>query len=585
VKNGKFKIFTAMILVCFTLCASILSGCSLVTTDYAEYYKAIVASATTENGKKIEITKKDLLTAYSSFGYQYSSYYGMSQEEAVKMTLEQLVSNELIIDKVERKLKSMNDGKVLKTEEKTYLWEKTYDALIKNLEEVDAKEDEKDEDEEKTSLKKEKYEKKATYSTQKHTITKSEEVKTEIEKYTFWSDGNKDASTKAGREEIYKMLGDYVVSNPDYSKAYSKYLSNLRKNEEGQKLSTVNKDIFLREIERLYEVNYESYLMTRYEEIYKNAETNVTSDDILDLYKSYLLEDYATYAIEESAKYNEDILNSAEGMYYIPEGEEFFYVTHILIKFDEDETKDLEYYNKVINGEGDGKITIGQAKTEKELLYTNLKALVRTEKDGEYVEDKNLSKKEYSAERVLSEIQSEIAGLSGYKKAEKFNDLMFKFTEDSESTLNATYNYVIGVDYSTPEKDEDGKVKKDYTAYTQMVETFTDAAIELYDHGNGQIGDISGLVRSEFGYHILMYAGKIENFATNISLNMNMGYDVLARLDETRVNAFKDYTYFDMLYENLEKDDFSTFQTQDINLMKSKLKEYKFFKNAYKDMI
>ena len=204
-KNGKFKIFTAMILVCFTLCASILSGCSLVTTDYAEYYKAIVASATTENGKKIEITKKDLLTSYSSFGYQYTSYYGMSQEEAVKMTLEQLVSNELVIDKVERKLKSMNDGKVLTPKEKTYLWEKTYDALIKNLEEVDAKDKEEEKDEEKTSLKKDNYEKKATlsydYETQTYKITKSEEVKTEIEKYTFWSEGNKDASTKAGREE------------------------------------------------------------------------------------------------------------------------------------------------------------------------------------------------------------------------------------------------------------------------------------------------------------------------------------------------------------------------------------------------
>ena len=74
------------------LCVSILSGCSLVTTDYSAYYNAIVASATTENGKKIEITKKDLLVAYNSYGFQYSSYYGMTQEEAVKKTLEGLVA-------------------------------------------------------------------------------------------------------------------------------------------------------------------------------------------------------------------------------------------------------------------------------------------------------------------------------------------------------------------------------------------------------------------------------------------------------------------------------------------------------------
>ena len=219
------------------------------------------------------------------------------------------------------------------------------------------------------------------------------------------------------------MLGDYVVSNPEYKKSYAKYLSNLRKNEEGQKLSTVNKEIFLREIERLYETNYETYLMTRYEELYKNSETNVTCEDILELYKSYVLEDYATYAIEESATYSEDILNNAEGMYYIPEGEEFFYVTHILVKFDEDQTKDLEYYNNVIAGKGDGKITAGQAKTDKENLYSELKAIVRTEKDGEYVEDAINSKETYSAQAVLQEVQDELAGLSAYKKAEKFNAL------------------------------------------------------------------------------------------------------------------------------------------------------------------
>ena len=40
--------------------SAILSGCSLVTTDYASYYKAVVASATIREGKEIEITKKDL---------------------------------------------------------------------------------------------------------------------------------------------------------------------------------------------------------------------------------------------------------------------------------------------------------------------------------------------------------------------------------------------------------------------------------------------------------------------------------------------------------------------------------------------
>ena len=124
-RKGKFKILTAGLLLCFMLGSAILSGCSLVTTDYASYYKAVVASATIREGKEIEITKKDLLMAYSSFGYQYSSYYGKSQEEAVKMTIEQLISNALVVDKVEQHLKEKNNGEILTAKEKTYLFEKT----------------------------------------------------------------------------------------------------------------------------------------------------------------------------------------------------------------------------------------------------------------------------------------------------------------------------------------------------------------------------------------------------------------------------------------------------------------------------
>ena len=585
-RKGKFKILTAGLLLCFVLGSAILSGCSLVTTDYASYYKAVVASATIREGKEIEITKKDLLMAYSSFGYQYSSYYGKSQEEAVKMTIEQLVSNALVVDKVEQYLKEKNNGQVLSAKEKTYLFEKTYDSLISNME--DEKEEESSDDEEKT-IKKEAYEKKATlvydFETGSYKISKNEAVKTIIEKHSFWSDGNKDASTKEGREEIYKLLADFVSNNSSYAKKYSKYLSDLKATEKGQNLSTANKDVLLREIERLYKVNYETYMIERYEELFKSTETNVTKEDVLSLYKSYVLEDYATYGIEKSAKYEEDILNSADGMYFNPNEGEFFYVTHILLKFDEKQTKDLEKYNEIIKGNGDGEIEISEAIELKKNLYDGLLALVReADKDGVYTENEELSKSEYNAEEVLQEVKAAVSGSDNTKKAENFYDLMYKFTED-DGTLSSTYNYVIGVDYDTPTKDEDGNVTKEYTAYSQMVENFTNAAIELHNHGNGQLGDISGLVQSEYGLHILMYGGKVENLCDNVSLDMNLGMDTLVKLDNTRVNPCKNYTYFDMLYENLEKDQFSTYQEQDILLMKSKLTNYNFYQNAYKDMI
>lgn len=584
-KKGKFKIITASLLFCLMLGATILSGCSLVTKDYSQYYKAIVASATTEEGKKIEITKKDLLVAYNSYGYQYSSYYGKTQEEAIKMTIEQLVSNALIVDKVERYLKTQNNGEVLTAKEKTYLWEKTYDTLVDNLKE---EEEEKEADEE-TTLKKNGYEKKADFSydfeTGTSSITKREQTKTTIDSYIFWSEGNKDASKSGDRELIYKMLGDFVTSNKEFSTAYSKYLSNLKAGEKGQNLSTANKDVFLREIERLYKVNYETYLITRYEEIYKSTETNVTEQDILSLYKSYLLEDYATYGIEKSANYNEDILNSADGMYYNPNEAEFFYVTHILIKFNDEQTALLEEYNEVINGNASGEITIEEAISAKEALYNSLYGYVRTaDSEGVYTEDTSVSKKTYSAQNVLRDVENALSSNDKQEKAEAFYDMMFKYTED-DGTLNSTFNYVIGVDYSTPTKDEDGKQTKEYTAYSQMVEGFTDAAISLHNHGNGELGDISGLVESEYGLHILMYGGKLENLCNDVKLDMTLGMDTLVKLDSTRLNACVDYTYFDMLYENLVEDKFSSYQEKDVDYMKSKLKDYNFYNNSYKDLL
>ena len=571
-RKGKFRILSVSVLLGLMLCVSILSGCSLVTTNYESYYKAIVASATTENGKKIEITKKDLMVAYNSFGYQYSSYYGMSTEEAIKKTLEGLVSNKLIVEKVENYSKETNkNGEVLTAKEKTYLFERTFDALLNNLKETE--EEIEDEEEEKV-LTKEGYEKTADLNYTTYEITKRESVKTTVDAYTFWSEGNKDASNETGRLEIYKMLGDFVVANPDYANAYAKYLSSLKNSEKGQNLSTVNKEVFLREIDRLYKANYESYMLTKYEEIYKSNTTNVTANDILNSYKASLLEDYTTYAVE----------NSAEGMYYIPEGKEFFYVTHILVKFDDAQTALLEEFNNTIAGNGSGDYEISEAITGKENLYNGLQAYVRTLEDGKYVEDETKSKK-VAAGEILTELETVMATNDKEKKAENFYDLMFKYTED-DATLNMTYNYVIGVDYTTPTTDEDGNVTKDYTVHSQMVDTFTEAAISLYDHGNGQVGDYTTeFVRSEYGLHVLMYGGKIENLCDNISLDMNMVDSTIVKLDQTRVNPCIDYTYFDMFYDNLVADNFSEYQTKDVEEMMSKLKDYNFYYNAYKDLL
>lgn len=595
-KTGKMKIFIASLLLCLMLGVTVISGCSLVTTNYEEYYKAIVASAVTKEGKKIEITKKDLITAYNSYGIQYVNYYGSTKEEAIKLTLEQLIMQELVVDKVERYLTSKNGANYLSEREKTYLWESTYDSIVKNLDSYNGQSQEETSSDSQTNLTKNNYNKtaKLTYDVEKkeYKIEKLENAKTTINSYTFWSEGNKDASTALGKEEIYTMLNQLIKDDVSYAKSYSKYISELKKSEKGQNLSQENKDVMLREIERIYDVVYNGYLTTLYQEIYKADITNVDVNDMLELYKSKILNDYATYDIEKSATYTTDILDTSKELFYHQESNaEFFYVTHILVKFTAEQQARFDEYDAIINpkdGESTekGKYTPQEAQTEINKLYNELMAKERVLNEaGEYVESEN-SKTNINPNVVLDEVNAKVVGSDNDKRAEAFYDLMFKYTEDDSSTLNANYQYIIGVDYTQKTYNKDGSLKYNYKSHSNMVESFTEEAIRLYNNGNGQVGDHStSLIKSNYGVHILMYGGKVENLCDNVSFSMSMSKETLVALSDTRLNACRDYTYFDKLYDELVKDNFEVYRTKDLKQMKSELKDYTFFKGAYKDLL
>ena len=86
-----------------------------------------------------------------------------------------------------------------------------------------------------------------------------------------------------------------------------------------------------------------------------------------------------------------------------------------------------------------------------------------------------------------------------------------------------------------------------------------------------------------------MYGGKVENlyqdYCPEINLDMQMSEETIVNLYNTRLNPCLDYTYFDMFYDELVKDSFTEYQQRDIDYMKSKLTNYNFYHNAYKDML
>src|SRR5699024_5737826 len=115
-----------------------------------------------------DITKRELINAYNSYGYNYVNNYGYSQHEAVEETLDTIINRKLMIKDVESTYKRENK-ELFNDSETTYLWESTYDAFYSNLRqyynEILGIEDEEDASQEETSGVYERYKPNATYYT------------------------------------------------------------------------------------------------------------------------------------------------------------------------------------------------------------------------------------------------------------------------------------------------------------------------------------------------------------------------------------------------------------------------------------
>ena len=137
--------------------------------------------------------------------------------------------------------------------------------------------------------------------------------------------------------------------------------------------------------------------------------------------------------------------------------------------------------------------------------------------------------------------------------------------------FNAANNYVIGV-------DSEGK------AVSSFVESFNAAGLELYNNGKGQIGDISGLVRSEYGIHVLVYTGACQNLFDGVDTSFELDDKAIEVLYNTRVNVLVDKTYFDVLYDEIYTDNFEHYENANLNFLRQdyQITEYS---DRYSDLL
>ena len=597
-KKNKFTKLILTLSLCFIMCVSVFAGCSLVTTDMSRYYSQVVATFEYENGEKLEITKKDLSIAVANYSSTYESY-GLTGEEAVKQILESVINEKLIIRASENMAKEINDGEVLTVKEKTYLWELTFETIEDNIisyyNDINGIEDDTTQtsDENADGITQNVYQKPVTLKIENDgsfTLVVNETATSEVEDHVFWNGEDRDVTKQNDLNVLYENVVNYVKNNPKYAQGYSRYLAEAKQSEKGMGLSTDNESVFKREIQRVYGVLYDSFMVDKYQELNQSNNSSATIRNLLDLYESKVVNDYNKYVIEQSSTYEEDVLEDVSSVYYYKTtGTQFFYVSHILAKFSEEEQELYDECQKVIDGTST-KYTVGEAQDLIEDLYNNLTFIVREpqkDEDGNvvYNDDGSITWVETGERKPVKTVFEEIklklatAGDDEKLKAEYFDEFIYKYNED-EGIMNADRNYVMGVDYTTA----DAESGTSYTAYSNMVEAFTNAGIELYNNGNAKIGDLySQEIRSDYGIHIMIYEGKVENLFSNINSSFNLSSADIQLLSEARLKASEEKSVLDELYEEIDTDRYSLFENMNIQFLRAEGK-ITYYPDTYKDL-
>ena len=540
----------------------VLSGCNLFVNDKAAYYSQAVATvsfATEETAtKSIKITKEDLMQGYSRYG-QTLQNNGLNGEELMDYLVDLLIDQKIVVNEVTNLIEQQKI--TITNNDKNEIWESTYESMLNLLKDYESdviedwKLDEPTADESEDKVKDE-------YKP----FQPSAEIVYEKNEWKIKLIDNSDKSQKplVYEEESGKTIKEQVVktvkeeldkrisSNQVAKEAQKRYIYDLKNYQSGRGFSKVDVEIWDNEIQRVCQNVLDNKYLALYTEYLQKSSGNeqysaISVNDVLTYVESKIKTGYSKYTTNPTS-FNDDILGNRADTYYIMQNQElgeYFYVSHILVKFDDNA------FTEIKNAYNAGYLTEEAYNAYREIIVNNTEVKSYGEKVGGY-----------TVEKMYQDFAQKMnAAASTAEKMEVFNEFMYAYNED-EGNRNKDFDYVIG------------------TKNSQMVESFTEAARKLYDNGNGKIGDISEMVESEYGVHILVYLGPVENLfdVTNIdafSLTNASGAElenIITTLTTTRLSNLNTKTWFDAVYDVLATDNISILENLNLNTLKASTK-------------
>ncbi len=536
------KKFVCLILSVFMVFT--LAACNLFEHNYERDYKQVVAKidpiSETQNGKSFtykgkEIYKYELVNMLNANAQSMISEQGYTLEKATQTLLDQLITRELVLIDVERKIqygemkwrwgdesKKLDDkyenevaldedGAPVLDNEGNQLYDWTdynsyaklvFSAVDSTLASI------------KTDILKEhKFEVSAedssaaadegtTYPVPKAGDEGDAFVMPETEKYVpdearwpgYYGDVNDKSLGRETMNEFISMIKKRIEDNYQVTKADKAKFA-----EDNVKINNI---INTKGVEYVYpeliDMHYIKFLVgssalqqVKFERIQEAIEDGIEVED------SEIARKYNEYVAAQKTAYDGDIgayyaaiKDSATNVFYHPAAgvaaAQPFYVKHILLPFSDVQKKELEAH-KV--SKDPNIISFRNQLAESLVVYAH--------KDGE--DDKS---KSYTVDQVFTEIKSAMDSAKAVvKDAErKFDEFIYKYNTDPGTFDNAK-GYI---EFNTfPEGQTETYMKE-----------FGDGARALYK--NYRVGEVLDYyVVTDYGVHIMYYAGKVEATVAN----------------------------------------------------------------------
>lgn len=576
-KLNFFKMFVIALCVCLV---PIFAGCDLVTTNVDKQLNEVVASF--DNGK-VTVTREQLIITYNSIGNSRYDSSGTPTKEGVDKTVDLALDRAILVDfltnddQAELREQLGVEKLTLTTHQANEVWRSVYSYLnssVKSYEDDLRKEDgltveDADEDDDDSYAYNE-YEHTYSYyydsATQSYVLEKIEGETTVENTSIALFDTSADLSFSEKAKTAYDTFRskyweytDSKVLNPDnknkssYSdKAWNKYMNSLLRSESSRNLSKELSEVFLREVQRIYDIYYENQVLTVFQENYNNNLT-MTKDDIATKFKSLYQAQVEQFTTDSSA-FASLIPTSGEKVYYMQSPQDYFKVNHILVKFSDEQNEAIEAEKTKYDNE-----MITYAEYEKNVAAIKSQTKAYNRETGEYE----------SISQVYSSLNSALAAASGNpEKMAIFRDFMHKYSQD-DATLNADSCYYI----PTVKKIIDPATGKTNDV---MQESFADASRELYNAG--VIGACSNWTETTYGYHIIMYTGNAS------SIDGTLGTDsLLSQLNGYFLNPLYSKTMLDSIIELVSLSSYSSYETTLLGAIKENKNIVK-YESSYKDL-